>query len=487
MKKDETTDAGQPDLTGAASSSVPGAAALTWSNDPKPKSVYLPDRLNYYQLFTTMRRENRNTETIDNANYPFSVDSSLNIGGNLSRRYLVQNDTTIEQAIMDQLNRVITTPGNLSYATISAEIREYLGYVCRLLSIYYPLAALWGLTEEHKRQAGPMKSYLAAIKARDWQVRDMEAVLSTLPMPTTLNSLFKEFHSVKMAPNGLPLFWISQPVAMTTDEDPGRIGAEAMFKEQWQHMHTNVSDFNELLRILEEAGWSTYDFTANNNRIPIIRDGFWWDCQVTGIASGRVDDASGHRFVAHPYAGYEDRAKAIGIYSGSDLWEPYFTKLIGGGVWGTHNAAGFIKGDLTYGDYFVTSDYRPDIMQCGYTQLAESQTTSAGAVYMHGFDALNVGQLDWMGMGLGWTHSAGGLVDIEANGIVSLPCSYMNEWAAGDYGVWGLLTLGWQTGPANNLIRFGNTVDPNIADKTGHGTGTENQAAYYQIASALLM
>jgi len=485
MKDKETTDAGEPDLTGGASSSMPGAADLTWSNDPKPKSMYLPDRLNYYQLFTTYRREIRNTESIDNANYPVSYDASLNVGSEPARRLLVQSDAIVEQAIMDQLNRVITTPGNLSYATISADIRTYLGYVARMLSIYYPLAALWGLTDEHTRQAGPMKSYLSRMKARDWQVRDMEAVLSTFPMPTNMNNLFKEFHSVKMVPSGLPLFWISPPVSMTTDEDPAAVGAEEMFKEQWGHMTTNVGDFNELIRILEEAGWSTYDFSANNSRIPVLRDGDWWDNQVTGIATCRVDDSSSSRLAAHPYSGFEDRAKAIGVYSGSDLWEPYFTKLIGGGIWSTHNALGFTKGSATYGDYFVTSDYKPSICQLGYTQLAESQTTAAGAVYCHGIDFLNVGQLNWAGIGLGWVHAAGGNIDIEAMGIVSLPASYLNEWAAGDYGIWGLLTLGWQTGPANNLLRFGNTVEPNIYDKTSHDAGEPNQASYYTIMSTM--
>jgi hypothetical protein len=250
-------------------------------------------------------------------------------------------------------------------------------------------------------------------------------------------------------------------------------------------MTTNLNDFNELIRILEEAGWSTYDFEANNGKIAVARDGDWWDMQVTGIATCRVDDSSSGRLAAHPYSGFEDRAKAIGVYSGTDLWEPYFTKLIAGGIWSTHNAAGFIKGDPTYGDHFVTTDYRPSICQLGYTQLAESETTGAGSVHCHGLDILNVGQLDWIGLGLGWAHSVGANMNLEATGIVSLPASYLNEWAATDYQVWGLLTLGWQTGPANNLLRFGNTVEPNIYDKTSHDAGEPNQAAYYSIMSTL--
>jgi hypothetical protein len=488
MKDEEaTTEAGQLDLTGAASSAVPAGSALTWSNVPKPKSVYLPDRLNYYQLFTTMRREGRNTETIENMSYPITIDGTLNVGANVANRCLVQSDVIVEQAIMDELNRVITTPGNLSYASISGNIREYLGYVCRLMGIYYQCAALYGLQAEFPKQSGPIGSYLARIGAKDYQVRNMQPLLSTLPMPSQLKELFQKFYSVKRSPSGLPLFWISPPVAMTTDEDPAAIGAEKMFAEQWGHMNTNIDDFNELLRIMEEAGWSTYDFALHKNMIPVISDGFWWDCQVTGIANGMTDTSSANRFVAHPFSGHENRAHALGMFSGPELWDPYFTKLIAGGVWSTHDAAGYVNKSTSYGSYFDTTDHKPSIAQMGYTQMSASQATTAGTVYTHGFDVLNVGQLDWVGLGMGWAHSAGGNIFDAAMGIVSLPSAYLNEWSEQLYQTWALLTLGWQTGPADNLIRFGDTIDPNIYEKTAADIGEPNQAAVYQIYSAFVV
>jgi len=395
---------------------------------------------------------------------------------------------------------------------LTAAVTEYVALVTDLIGGWATTAALYGLEKEFERGSGQIKNYLAKIGCKDYEQRDKSTLLSTLPLPTNLVEFLTAWYSVKQIPDGRSIFCVpAQPSGLTPDEATSSPNAGKdvdVFKAQYNRILNiqgvgsgggSYDAWPELSRILQNAGWTTYDFPET---ISVTRDGTWWDMQVENMAYCAGYSRNYPTDVqANPQAGTGRRTYALSVFGESlspwierllmpvytgndspDIWNRTF------GFYNTAPAAGGAANGVTpisLGYYNFGSNY--------------SSTSGAGFAVSRAQPAFLVVGNSSSTLELGWADSILGVSvrgplatlysEMAATLEVDSGSAYQVPSANQETGLYRKIFRGESTTVASNAYQFGNTIMPNMTGDGNPVRGTQllgNQAALQQVYTAFL-
>jgi len=415
----------------------------------------------------------------------------------------VNNQDLVGEVVFEYLDRVITTPGDISMADLKVTVREYLAYACNLIAGWATTASLYGLADAFPRGSGQIKNYLAEIGAKPWQQESKSSLLSTLPLPTQLVNYLIDWYAVKQIPDGRNVFCCpSQPAGLTLDESTGgatNAGNDLKtFETEYQAIQglvdsTGANTYPEMRRMLLNAGWKTYAFT---NSIPVNRNGMWWDTQVVNMSSaGAVARTAPDQVQCNPQAGQGRRTYALSVYG--ETCSPFIERLLMP-VYAADDAVSYY--DRTNG-FFNTAAVGAPVgslapVSLGRYNFGSSYAGGTFPVSTAQPAFLVVGQSDQTGE-VGWADT---ILGIAVSGELSALYSEMSNVLETDNGsafagagnetyLYRKIFRGESTTVASNRYKFGNTIDPNM---TGAGTIGENlivagdQASLQRVYEAFL-
>ena len=176
---------------------------LTFKSDPPFINKFDDESLGVYTIFcpstgSNLRAVNQDTAgdlTTYGCRYPIIWDATTGTGasvlqprsGTEDQRTLVDQDL-IGEVIFNQLDRIITTPGDISTEDLKELAREYIARSTNCLILWAQVAALQGFASGAPEAVGQMKNYLSAIGAKPWDLENMTSLMNEVPLPTAPRS-----------------------------------------------------------------------------------------------------------------------------------------------------------------------------------------------------------------------------------------------------------------------------------------------------------
>lgn len=473
-----------------ASSGLPLVGPITFASDPSTVAIYDDESLEEFSIFTpyggTAGQRQINWNSAQGLNRPIVFDKVINDNVLYNPRQLtIVNETLIEEAIVNGLNRIMTTPGDISMANIQVACRQYIAMLNDLICIYASAAALWGLSEVYPTAKGQIRDYLYLIGARPNQLEAMASSLRDVPMPSNLYTFLMSWNAVKQIPDGRKIFAVpQQPIGLTPDEIVGGpAGIQSgnqknIFDALMQDLKglqdaTGAVVYPELRRIFMNAGWNTYEFPTS---IAPTANAEWWDGMVLNAPYGakKFSDSVGLQQL-NPQAGRGNRSRSLSVYAQDN--NPYLNRCLfpiyGAGTTNMYDrgtgafdlnasATGLDCGIVSMGMYNVTGGYDPNTAgwNPGYP------TASGGIMFTMQACPLIIGQSADT-QETGWANTIAGFaasVDVsclysEMMDVIQLDAS---ATAANPIGIYELIFQGASTTPASNRFKFGNTVTPDM-------------------------
>ena len=492
------TDSAGMDNSGPSAGGLMGK--LAFKSDPPFVNKFDDEALGVYTIFcpstgSNLRGVNQDTAgdlTTYGARYPIIWDAGTGGGasvlqprpGTEDQRTLVDQDL-IGEVIFNQLDRIITTPGDINTEDLKELAREYIARATNCMIIWAQAAAMQGMALGAPESSGQMKNYLSSIGAKPWDMENMTSLMNEIPLPAALVSYYKDWHAVKQDPDGRSVFCVpSQPVGLTADETstPTEIGNHARtFYAEYKRLQAiedsnNEQIYPELRRIFMNAGWS---LPGCEQSIPLMRDGKWWDIQVTNTPYlNRKSDLLVDQVQANPQAGEADRIYSLSVYSENQ--SPLIERLLMPVFGADSNYGGFSAqtgafDTVTSGAGVTTFGWA----YMGWQPLRAQFSNSASLTIRYSRPAiLIVGQsattdeIGWASDGI--TGSISGLtINDNFNAMYSEMASTLNAdagAAAGEeLGLYEKIYQGKATTVSSNKYQFGNTIDPNMTGSTTSG------------------
>jgi hypothetical protein len=200
----------------------------------------------------------------------------------------IGNTEIAVSTVLENLPRIVTTPGDLTDTQIRAQIEQYIEMVIDLLGIYLPIAALKGYSESDPKLSGYVENYLANIGAKPWQRRQMQTIFRSLPMPKALVGYMMAFYAVKKHPRIDNFHHFIPPVGSTTAEAFGgaAIVANDWFQNEYLRMKNLITDYEEFVSLLKLGGYQTMDIP---DALPVISDAHAWEKSVNNACFSNYD------------------------------------------------------------------------------------------------------------------------------------------------------------------------------------------------------
>lgn len=459
---------------------------LTWASDPPYISMYDDTVVAAYSIFCPMSsvRTSRNTnyqQINENLNVPIVFDDGI-FGTHPDSQGTLRDTDLVGEVIFNELNRVITTPGDISMTDLKDAAVAYVSHVSALIASWASTACFYGLAEAFPQASGQMKNYLALIGAKPWQQEMKSSLLKTIPMPTKLLQFLMSWYAVKQIPDGRSMFCVpTQPVGLTPDEDNTNprthYGKDLdAFKVQYNTLVNLVDSagqqcYPEMRRMLMNAGWTTYDFPTT---IPVIRDGQWWDMQAINSPFIQPKNSTLDFAQANPQAGYQRRSYALSVYA--ENLSPWLQRLLMPCYMTTVPGA-YSRGTGAF-DFGAAAPHlgSTGVMSMGSYQLQDFLTLAAHQVRSPMPCVLSIGQVPDVNH-IGWSRSVGnlGVGGSSWNTTATLGALY-SEIASillGDAGtlvgdpgdIYEKIFNGYATTVSSNRYKFGNTVSPNMTGR----------------------
>jgi len=459
-------------------------SGLSFSSDPGFTNIFDDSVLELFSIFTNasasrvIRDANQlpGLESYASMNRPILFDDTNGIQP-VSYRFdqtSVVDTALLGEVIYNELERTITTPGDISMADLKQAVAEYIARAADLIAGWASTAALYGLVNTHPQATGQLKNYLALIGAKPWQHESKVSLIQTLPLPANLVTYLTQFYAVKQVPDGRNMFCVpTQPAGLTPDEgtNSGRDlkTFEAKYKEIQTMTDTTGADvYPEVRRMLMNAGWRTFPFPSE---IGVVRDGQWWDQQVVNMPFAALQDQQNPTNVqCSPQAGQKRRTYALSVYS--DSMAPYIDRLLqpvymcGQDTLHIYDRSNGTFNCATVG---MTNDTLGPVSLGSYNMRYSLNVAPTG-VFVPGFQPafLVIGQSDTTAE-VGW---AGSIVGHVANAALTPLYSEMANILMTDEGsgripgdetlLYRKIFRGESTTVASNKYKFGNTVDPNM-------------------------
>jgi len=480
----------KPSGSGSASSTLPLVSELTFASDPGSVAIYDDQALEEFSIFSPMAgiggARRLGWDLTANISQPIVFDDVINSNAYMSPRQLtIVNETQIREVIANSLNRVVTTPGDLSGTEIGNAAREYLARVTNLIHMYCSVAALWGLAEVFPNAKGQLKDYLYYIGGRTQQVDAMSSQLRQIPLPPKLYQFLMSWNAVKQIPDGRAMFAVpQQPIGLTPDEiTGGPAGIQSgnlknIFDREMRLLKAlNVGGnifYPELRRILMEAGWSTFEFPLT---ITPMRNGEWWDAQVINAPYGakKFSDSVGlEQF--NPQSGRGNRNRSLSVYGQSN--NPYLNRCIlpqfaagSTNMYDRQTGAFDLSASTTQLDCGVVSmgsHQLSGFYETGSPAWNPGYGTPTGLQFHAQAAPLIIGQSQATAE-IGWANTIPGFaasIDVSClySEMDNLLQTDASAPAAAPIGLYELIFQGASTTPSSNRFKFGNTVSPNMYD-----------------------
>jgi len=481
--KQEMEESSEGSNTGGKSSGL--MSALSFSTDPAYVNMFDDEIFEQYSIMTSysadgILRSNAQSGVTPSyvcLNKPLIFNDTYQTVQSAAYQQTVSDPTLVGEVVFEYLDRIITTPGDISTADLKDAVTEYISYACNLIAGWATTKGMYSLADAFPRGSGQIKNYLSEIGAKPWQQEAKDSLLSTLPLPTNLVQYLIQWYAVKQIPDGRNVFCCpSQPAGLTADEAlAGSVGRDL---ETFETEYNKIQDiasagklvYPEMRRILLNAGWKTYDFSQS---VPVVRDGAWWDIQVVnmGYASGFSRNFPAE-VQCSPQAGNGRRTYALSVYGKDNspwierLLMPVYAVPADSDMYnretGTFNtaSAGASAGDLTpisLGGYNFGSSY-------GVSSGSAFPISRAQPAY------LVVGNSDQT-TEVGWADSIAGITITGALATLYSEMASILETDSGsaytlapnsDTGLYRKIFRGESTTVASNRFMFGNTIDPNM-------------------------
>jgi len=466
-------------------SSPSGLARLKWASDPPSIATFDDTAIGAYSIFTPYG-SNRITRNADSQDMPaglvkpivFDQSTQPNPGVAESQLTITDSDLTAE-VVMNSLNRIITTPGDITINDIKPAISEYIGHCCNLVGSWAITAGLYGLAGAFGPGAGQLKNYLATIGARPWQQEAKSTLLSTIPMPPNLVNYLMQWYAVKQVPDGRSLFCVpALPSGLTSDETQttGYSGRELLnFESEYANLlalqSTDSKDiYPELRKIFMNAGWKQFQFP---NELPVVRDGMWWDAQVVNAPFAAYKWSDNNDVIQlNPQAGASRRLYSLSVYAesiqpmGERLLIPSYTSL---------QSAAYDRSTGAFDTSLAGAASQIGPISLGSYQFKGFIVQNDQDVYHCVPNALSLGQVPGVSQ-IGWSRCVGASAGSATSSwettdyLMSL-YSEMCATLLADEGtpeltpseLYEKIFLGQSTTVSSNRYKFGNTVLPNVA------------------------
>jgi len=471
-------------------------SALSFSTDPPYINMFDDEIFEQYSIMTSysadgILRSNAQSGATPSyvcLNKPLIFNEAYQTVQSSAYQQTVSDPTLVGEVVFEYLDRIITTPGDISTADLKSAVTEYLSYACNLIAGWATTASLYGLADSFPRGSGQIKNYLSEIGCKPWQQEAKNSLLSTLPLPTNLVQYLTQWYAVKQIPDGRNVFCCpSQPAGLTADEAlAGSIGRDLeTFEVEYSNIQA-ITDalagkqvYPEMRRILLNAGWKTYEFGST---IPVVRDGAWWDIQVVNMAYASGESRNFPAIVqCSPQSGNGRRTYALSVY-GKDN-SPWIERLLmpvyacpttsdmydretGAFNTGSAGAAAGALTPISLGGYHISTSY-------GVSSGSAFPISRAQPAY------LVVGNSDQT-TEVGWADSITGITITGALATLYSEMANILETDSGsaytlapnsETGLYKKIFRGESTTVASNRLMFGNTIDPNM---TGGDTIAEN-------------
>lgn len=500
-EEQKSTSGSKPNSGGKGKSTQSGgASALTFASDPPYISIFDDTVVADYSIFCPygVYRVDSNTHvgTFDRMVNPLVIDEAIFGDGGSSSQMTIRDTDLLGEVVFNELNRVITTPGDITMNELKAAVTEYLAYVGALIASWATTASLYGLAEAFPAGSGQMKNYLALLGAKPWQQEAKSSQLSTLPIPTNMLNYLMSWYAVKQIPDGRAMYCVpSLPCGLTPDEDNSN--PRVNYGKDLEAFTTGYDAINdiadtsgnviwpELRRILMNAGWKLYKFPTS---MPVMKDGMWWDMQAVNMpfAALKGSDAPNDDFAqVNPQAGNKRRSYALSVYA--DNLSPYLQRMMMPIAMTSENSA-YDRGSGAFDTSALGSIDELCFGSLGRYHLQSTIPNSGGFPVLAFANpvVLNVGQAQDADGLIGWSRNIGTLGQAGSGSWITsdkLATLYSEmavvlvadegQASADPTGLYAKIFRGESTTISSNRYKFGNTVDPNMTGTIADGASIE--------------
>lgn len=269
-------------------------------------------------------------------------------------------------SVLEKMPRIVTTPGDLTDTQIRSQIQTYITGIIDLLAIYLPVAAMKGYSASMPLVSGYVDNYLASVGCKPWQVRQMQTLFRSLPVPPNLVRYLMEYYAVKQHPRAPNLHHFMPICGYSADETGGSaVSTLDCFLEAHATV-TAITDYEEFVSYLKMSGYPQVDLP---DQIPPVSDAKMYEIQVNSAPFARQNfNSDTNDVMALPTFGYKDRLLTVSRYV-EDLGPSFIRGLCpsyGGGT-----SAGW---DSTTNTFHAqsTAANRPVIVSMGHQVYSNS-------------------------------------------------------------------------------------------------------------------
>lgn len=142
-------------------------SSLTFSTDPPYINIFDDEIFEQYSIMTSyaadgifrgQAAENYNYSTM---NRPIVWDKTYQPHKDENYQVQVSNPELVGEVVFEYLDRIITTPGDISTVDLKAAVTEYIARCTDLVAAWASTASLYGLAESFPRGSGQIKNYLS--------------------------------------------------------------------------------------------------------------------------------------------------------------------------------------------------------------------------------------------------------------------------------------------------------------------------------------
>jgi hypothetical protein len=472
----------ESELDSEASTSS-GSSIPTLSNDTDAPYIpaYSESRTTALGLFTMYPMAG--ASAADGSNFYLRTVLPLRItpspGIHASAAWAGNTDIAVS-SILEKMPRIVTTPGDLTDATIRTQIQTYIEGVLDLMSIYFPIAALKGYSNAMPLVSGYIDTYLANIGAKPWQIRQMQTVFRSLPVPPRVVGYLQDFYSVKQHPRAANLHHFIPPAGRSSAETGSSaasiLDAFMYCFNTFKATMEAAGGYEEFISYLKLSGYPQVELPTE---IAPTSDAKAYELYVNSapFAKGGYN-ADVNKAIMLPTSGYKARLATVSRYT-MDLGN-HFARLMCPVYMGP-TAAGWDEDTYTFKS-LNTAGNRPKLVSMGSFPVS---TTASGVT--------NVGSCE------------PGILSVFSNPPIVMPApaaalaapsgvaitnsassdGLVTNLAAstGMKGTWETAVVGSLTVSGAGQLMFSDTIDPNSYDAAA---GTGNLANAKQVYDALL-